>query len=593
MTIGNGSIQGPDQSGGAPLTRLEALLEKCQALGGRVVTWFKSLPSNAADLAGKVKESFVGLMVRVNSCWKGSEVEQPTSIPRRGVEPKEHDVSSVEERGSSTEENLFLGATGQISDITFKEYQGTEESAKQLLASTGKIGEGLIVKDKDTITYLSKIGINPDPGKSVVSFTFIEKERGKLALKSCPEDVVVSKDDVPKLVQMRRDFENLPGDAKELRLTYKEALKTENFRKNQYGNVLACDRTRFIPKGVPYFNGNTIQFDQRVYIAAQGPTKEGSFTDDTRKDFWQAIVHGDGKSTPPSTIVNLAMDTEKGRYKYENYWSKQTTLDDGTKIELKSEKSLPQVGSAKDQYTIERIFTVTSPNSKPREVKQFHYQNWPDHGIPDIKEFNQLQDHVNSSNPKGSPIVVHCSAGIGRTGTYIAVDTLRDKVQNSAVNEIGTLMQQQVIAIRKQRHENMVQTEDQYLFAGLALLSRANQSPLKVKTEAAQKTGQKPTLTSTEKIIQDLIARGKVLERNQVEDEVKTKSVVIGRRGDNRVALYKSRRGGYTRVATYERTPSDDNRNWWQVDGNGNKKAGPFTFQEIEAARDNLLEGKG
>ncbi|CAC5399545.1 PTPRM [Mytilus coruscus] len=234
------------------------------------------------------------------------------------------------------------------------------------------------------------------------------------------------------------------------------AQKSENKIKNRYGNIIAYDHSRVILTPVAddvnddYTNANYIDGYKRekAYIAAQGPTKP------TIDDIWRMVWQEDSK-----TIIMLTNPTETGKKKCEQYWP----------IEGKQEYAGLIVEFLECQYLPDfsiRTFRI-SKDDKTTVVKQFHYTTWPDHGVPrfgnSLLLFRQkIRLHDNLDN---GPPIIHCSAGVGRTGTYIAIDVNLDQAKNEGIVDVHNFVQ----LMRTQR-VNMVQTLEQYLFVYDVLL---------------------------------------------------------------------------------------------------------------------------
>ncbi|KAK3097674.1 hypothetical protein FSP39_012005 [Pinctada imbricata] len=223
--------------------------------------------------------------------------------------------------------------------------------------------------------------------------------------------------------------------------------------KNRYTNILAYDhsRVKLLPlddeDGTDYINANYIPgyTSEREYIATQGPLEC------TKDDFWRMIWEQE-----VSVIVMLTQLVERGRRKCDMYWPSalnEPVYFGDLIVEMTSESTL-------DDYTL-RVISVELGNKKKR-IKQFHYLKWPDMGCPEttwlLLNFAQTMRIYLPHNCPG-PIVVHCSAGVGRTGTFIAVDHLMQHVRDHDTLDIFNL----VLGMRNNR-SNMVQTEDQYVF---------------------------------------------------------------------------------------------------------------------------------
>ena len=73
-----------------------------------------------------------------------------------------------------------------------------------------------------------------------------------------------------------------------------------------------------------------------------------------------------------------------------------------------------------------------------REVKQFQYTAWPDHGVPDYPgPFLQFLRRINSMNPQDSgPMITHCSAGVGRTGAFIVIDSMLERMKHEKTIDV-------------------------------------------------------------------------------------------------------------------------------------------------------------
>uniref|UniRef100_A0A8D3E114 protein-tyrosine-phosphatase n=1 Tax=Scophthalmus maximus TaxID=52904 RepID=A0A8D3E114_SCOMX len=234
------------------------------------------------------------------------------------------------------------------------------------------------------------------------------------------------------------------------------ALLPENRGKNRYNNILPYDSTRVKLSCVDddpcsdYINASYIPGNnfRREYIATQGPLP--GTKDDFWKMVWEQNVHN---------VVMVTQCVEKGRVKCDHYWPfDQDPLYYGDHIvRMSSESVLPE-------WTI-REFNICSEDqlSFIRLVRQFHYTVWPDHGVPDttqslIQFVRTVRDYVNRT-PGSGPTVVHCSAGVGRTGTFIVLDRVLQQLDTKDSLDIYS----SVFDLRLHR-SHMVQTESQYLY---------------------------------------------------------------------------------------------------------------------------------
>ncbi|XP_047443648.1 receptor-type tyrosine-protein phosphatase C isoform X2 [Mugil cephalus] len=245
------------------------------------------------------------------------------------------------------------------------------------------------------------------------------------------------------------------------RYTVKEAKKACNSIKNRYVDILPYDYNR-VPlttgngeAGCDYINASFIDGynEPKKYIAAQGPKEE------TVADFWRMIW--EQKS---SIIVMVTRCEEGNRVKCAQYWpspERETEIFEEFIVKLTSEDLCPD-------YTI-RHLTLTNKKDKntEREVTHIQFMSWPDHGVPGEPHLLlKLRRRVNTfKNFFSGPIVVHCSAGVGRTGTYIGIDAMMEGLEAEGRVDIYGY----VVRLRKQRCL-MVQVEAQYILIHQALL---------------------------------------------------------------------------------------------------------------------------
>ncbi|MBZ3873187.1 Receptor-type tyrosine-protein phosphatase T [Sciurus carolinensis] len=252
----------------------------------------------------------------------------------------------------------------------------------------------------------------------------------------------------------KEEYEALPEGQT---ASWDTAKEDGNRNKNRYGNIISYDHSRvrlLVLDGDPhsdYINANYIDgyHRPRHYIATQGPMQE------TVKDFWRMIWQENSAS-----IVMVTNLVEVGRVKCVRYWPDDTEVYGDIKVTLIETEPLAE-------YVI-RTFTVQKKGyHEIRELRLFHFTSWPDHGVPcyatGLLGFVRQVKFLNP--PEAGPIVVHCSAGAGRTGCFIAIDTMLDMAENEGVVDIFNCVRE----LRAQR-VNLVQTEEQYVFVHDAIL---------------------------------------------------------------------------------------------------------------------------
>jgi len=239
----------------------------------------------------------------------------------------------------------------------------------------------------------------------------------------------------------------------------------ENSKKNRYQKYVPYDETRTC-RAVPdfYINGSDIILDKNYYIAMQAPLPH------TIDDFWFVLVF---KNVP--LIVSLAPEFEDGVAACLPYWEKREfpKMINGRLLERVGEDEV--LATAKDGKLIKRLFCCVNPTTRDAKIiTMLHYDNWPDHHAPNPKLFDRLLHEVDAlALAEGSPMVVHCMSGVGRTGTFIATHYLQGKIHEAKVD--GTFSKnmkvnipQTLFRMRAQR-DKMVSTTEQFLAIHQAL----------------------------------------------------------------------------------------------------------------------------
>uniref|UniRef100_A0A3Q1G2A2 Receptor-type tyrosine-protein phosphatase delta n=1 Tax=Acanthochromis polyacanthus TaxID=80966 RepID=A0A3Q1G2A2_9TELE len=264
-------------------------------------------------------------------------------------------------------------------------------------------------------------------------------------------------------LKFSQEYESVdPGQ----QFTWENSNLEVNKPKNRYANVIAYDHSRVILssiEGVPgsdYINANYIDGYRRqnAYIATQGSLPE------TFGDFWRMVWE-----QHTANIIMMTKLEEKSRMpsyffskvKCDQYWPTRGTETYG----LIQVTLLDTVELA--TYSVRTLALYKSGSNEKREVRHFQFTAWPDHGVPEHPTpFLAFLRRVKACNPPDAgPMVVHCSAGVGRTGCFIVIDAMTERIKHEKTIDIYG----HVTLMRSQRNY-MVQTEDQYIFIHDALL---------------------------------------------------------------------------------------------------------------------------
>ncbi|XP_062862794.1 protein tyrosine phosphatase receptor type Eb [Trichomycterus rosablanca] len=316
---------------------------------------------------------------------------------------------------------------------------------KDLVTSVDKkLPNGFLEDQDQTVVLLPR---SPSPSKHYFP----------IPLDSLEEEYRLRMADDGKL--FREEFNSLPCGFG--RGTFEEASREENRDKNRYPNILPYDHSRVLLSHTDertysdYINASFIDGyrEKNKFIATQGPKPE------TVADFWRMVW--EQKS---ATIVMLTNTRERKEEKCCQYWPDQGCWRYGC-VRVAVEDVTVLV-----DYTV-RKFCVQNHAAdgcrSQRSITQLHFTSWPDFGVP-LSPIGMLKflKKVKTVNPAhAGPIIVHCSAGVGRTGTFIVIDAMMNMMHAEGRVDVFA----SVSRIRNQRCQ-LVQTDMQYSFIYQALL---------------------------------------------------------------------------------------------------------------------------
>lgn len=267
----------------------------------------------------------------------------------------------------------------------------------------------------------------------------------------------------------------------------KEASKVDNKHLNRYRDVYPYDHSRVPLSNVSttdYINASLVSVETlaRSYILTQGPLPG------TTQHFWSMVWEQNCKA-----VIMLNRVIEKGTNKCHQYWPREK--DDAMSFE--------EVGLAVENisltpgqhYNISTLRLTNTVTEESRDVLHFHYITWPDFGVPSCPdtflEFLGAVRESGSLDSEEGPAVVHCSAGIGRSGSFILVDSCLLEAETEGPETVN--IKQRLLEMRTFRM-GLIQTEDQLKFSYQAIIEGARQLGLinlvpSLETDVAEVSG--------------------------------------------------------------------------------------------------------
>lgn len=267
-------------------------------------------------------------------------------------------------------------------------------------------------------------------------------------------------------VDWRIFYNQICTESRKHEFTTSEAAKHENKGLNRYRDVYPFDHSRVLLTGIPatdYINANLVEMDRvdRSYILAQGPLPS------TTSHFWSMVWEQRSRA-----VIMLNRVIEKGTTKCHQYWPKdigETVLCEDVGLSVENMSSIPG-----ENYTTAVMRITDIKTGETREVIHFHYTTWPDFGVPSSPDaFLEFLDAVRESGSlcgDVGPAVVHCSAGIGRSGTFCLVDSCLLMAEQEGPERVS--VKEVLLGMRRYRM-GLIQTQDQLKFSYVSILEGA------------------------------------------------------------------------------------------------------------------------
>ncbi|KAH6836046.1 protein tyrosine phosphatase 1 [Perilla frutescens var. hirtella] len=354
-----------------------------------------------------------------------------------------------EKRGREERETLTPGTTGNV--------VGNRRRGRRSATASNS------TKSFSSTETTAVVSASPTPAESF-DFSFDSTTpRPRLSadqLRYCCEALHHLKAKAPQTI--RQEFQTLQANrmtALDMRSRCTVALDSSNYSKNRYTDVVPFDDNRVILKQCAdyrssargFINASFIMTSESVsrFIATQGPLSH------TSEDFWEMIIQ---YHCPIIVMLTRLVDNYR-TLKCVDYFQAENGPREFGNICIATKR----IESA-DTSLVWRFLEVKYKESEepPLSVLHVQYPEWPDHGVPkDTLAVREIFKRISSVPPSLGPIVVHCSAGIGRTGTYCVI---HNTIQRVLVGDMSALDLVNTVTTFRSQRIGMVQTLEQYLF---------------------------------------------------------------------------------------------------------------------------------
>lgn len=276
---------------------------------------------------------------------------------------------------------------------------------------------------------------------------YIEKKNYIIPLKTKAQYFQFNDANISKEYEIFEEYIDFDPD-------HEKNLHSGNFILDRYSDIKSYQHNIVnISSGNGYINASPINImTNKYFISTQGPKNE------TVEDFWTMVDEHNC-----NVIVMLCKEKEGFAEKCATYWDSKRKMQN-YQIQVKSFKN-------ENYYIIRNITLINNYTKVEKNIKQIHLTCWPDHGVPDTRDgiifdvFSQMIKFADE-NKKDGPIVVHCSAGVGRTGTFISMYILEKEIIKQINDNRKEIKFNIFNLVRKVKEMRLfsVQTVSQYQF---------------------------------------------------------------------------------------------------------------------------------